>query len=151
MMKMSMEIRHCMRVFDHRRIPNINFISKMQNLTISNFFGAPEFCFDAKFGVAIFCWHCDPPCKGKSPSLQKIATPNFASKQNSGAPKKFEIVKFCIFALKFCFFLGTLLSGLTLNMAMCKTGLLALLVQATCGIKISSDNVRPFQMFFKIF
>ena len=62
----------------------------MQNLTISNFFGAPEFCFDAKFGVAIFCRNCVPPCTGKSPSLQKIATPNFASKQISGSPKKFN-------------------------------------------------------------
>ena len=72
---------------------------------IWNSFGAPQFCFDAKFEVAI-CWgDGDFPLQGGSQFQQKIATPNFASKQNSGAPKKFEIVKFCIFALKFCFFL----------------------------------------------
>ena len=31
-----------------------NFYAKMQNLMISHFFWAPEFCFDAKFEVAFF-------------------------------------------------------------------------------------------------
>ena len=78
----------------------INFISKMQNLTISNFFGAPEFCFDAKLGVVIFWRDGDFPWQGESKFQQKIATPNFASKQNSGAPKKSQIIKFCIFVWK---------------------------------------------------
>ena len=56
-----------------------------------------------KFPVAIFWRDGDFPLQGKSKCQQKIATPNFASKQNSGAPKKFEIVKFCIFDMKFIF------------------------------------------------
>ena len=65
----------------------------MQNLTISIFFGAPEFCFDAKFGVAIFWGDGDFPFQEESKFQQKIATTNFSSKQNPGASKQIQIIK----------------------------------------------------------
>ena len=77
----------------------------MQNLTISNFFGAREFHFGAKFAFWIFRGNFDSPWRGKSRSLRKIQNANLAPKWNSRAPKKFEMIKFCIFVWKFCFFL----------------------------------------------